>query len=211
MRRIVPSSLRLEILDRLQVGHQGITKSRRRAQQSVWWPGLSTDIGELVKNCRKCCEMDNKTQLEPLKPTTLPLRPWQRVATDLMQLNQASYLIVVDYYSRFIELAKLKDTQSRTVVMHMKSIFSRHSIPEVAISDNGPQYSCQEFVMFSQDYGFTHITSSPLHPSGNGEAEREFRTVKNLIKPSADPYAAMLAYRTTPLENGCSPAEHPYV
>ena len=81
--------------------------------------------------------------------------------------------------------------------MHMKFIFSRHSIPEIVISENGPQHACQEFTMFSQYCGFTHITNRPLHPSGNEEAEREARTVKNLIKPSADPYAAMMVLWTT--------------
>ena len=33
----------------------------------------------------------------------------------------------------------------------------------------------------------------------NGEAERAVRTIKNLLKKSADPYMAMLIYRTTPM------------
>ena len=49
---------------------------------------------------------------------------------------------MVDYYSRFIEIAKLSSTSSSMVITHLKSIFARHGIPEVVVSDNGPQLSC---------------------------------------------------------------------
>ena len=114
---------------------------------------------------------------------------------------------VVDYFSRFIEVSKLSSTSSEAVIEHLKSIFSRHGIPETVISDNGPQYSAAIFGAFAIQYGFTHTTSSPRYPQANGAAERAVRTVKELLVKNKDPYLAMLAYRSTPLENGYSPAE----
>lgn len=206
-RIIIPSSLRLEILDRLHEGHQGISKCRSRSQHSVWWPGLSRQISELIANCRTCCQYD-KNHPEPLLPSQFPESPWIKVATDLFEYQGKDYLLVIDYYSRFIEIAKLThDATSATVINHMKSIFARFGIPQLVVSDNGPQYSAHEFSMFAQSYGFTHVTSSPLHPSANGEAERAVRTVKELLRGATDPYAALLNYRATPLSNGHSPAE----
>jgi hypothetical protein len=75
------------------------------------------------------------------------------------------------------------------------------------VSDNGPQFASKEFLAFSHEYGFSHITSSPGHASGNGEAERAVRTVKELLYAAKDPYIALLNYRSTPLANGYSPAE----
>ena len=124
-----------------------------------------------------------------------------------MELKQQTYLIVVDYYSRYIEMAKLNSTTSRSIINHLKSIFSRQGIPETVVSDNGPQYSCEEFSLFATSYGFTHVTSSPKHPSGNGEAERAVETVKNLLRGSEDPYNALLNYRATPLANGLRSTE----
>ena len=69
------------------------------------------------------------------------------------------------------------------------------------------KYSATLFKEFVNLYGFTHATSSPLFPQANGAAERAVRTIKDLLNKSDDPYLAILAYRSTPLENGYSPAE----
>ena len=140
-------------------------------------------------------------------PSVLPERPWQKVGTDLFEWRKNNFLLVVDYYSHFIEIARLTSTTAASVISHLKSIFSRHGIPETVMSDNGPQYSAAAFNSFAKEYGFTHVTSSPRYPQANGTAERAVKTVKQLLEKNEDPYMAMLVYRATPLENGYSPAE----
>lgn len=206
-RIVVPYTLRQDMLERLHTGHQGITKCRRRALQSVWWPGLSRQLEDLVTNCAECCRC--RTQhAEPLMPAQFPKVPWQKVASDLFVWKNSHYLLIIDYFSRYIEIAKLNSESAASVIKHMKSIFARHGIPQEVVSDNGPQYSSREFAKFSKEYGFVHRTSSPKYPQSNGEAERGVQTVKSLLKKTEDPYLSLLAYRSTPLStNGYSPAE----
>ena len=83
-RIVIPAALRLEMLDRLHTGHQGITKCRERARQSIWWPGLSKQLEELVKCCSECCKAQAQRS-EPRFPTILPELPWQKVGTDLFE------------------------------------------------------------------------------------------------------------------------------
>ncbi|MCY3930012.1 MAG: RNase H-like domain-containing protein, partial [Acidobacteria bacterium] len=205
-RIVIPVSMHMEILEKLHEGHQGITKTRERAKQSVWWPGLSSQIEEMVKNCPTCCKSQSQ-RAQPLIPSTLPSLPWQKVAMDIFEWKKASYLLLVDYYSRYIEIAKLSRPTSGEVIMHTKSIFARHGIPETVISDNGPQFSSKEFSQFADKYCFVHVTSSPYFPQSNGEAERAVQTIKQLLKKAEDPYVALLAYRNTPLHLGYSPAQ----
>ncbi len=205
-RLVIPLAMRLQMLDIIHTGHQGIVKCRERAKQSIWWPGLSKQLKELVDNCTDCIKERTNTP-EPLMSSVLPERPWQKVGTDLFTLKNANYLLVVDYYSRFIEINKLSQTTSDSIINHLKSLFARHGIPEVVMSDNGPQFASSTFQEFADQYRFSHITSSPTFPQSNGEAERAVKTIKAMLKKESDPYMALLAYRSTPLQNGYSPSE----
>ncbi len=198
--------MRNDVLAKLHEGHQGVVKCRERAQQSVWWPGLSQQLNELVRNCRACCQ-ERQNRREPLMPTPYPGRLWQKCGADLFMIGGKTYLLVVDYASRYVEIALLTPSRSNDVIHHLKSIFARHGICETLVTDNGPQFSGAAFAEFSESYGFQHVTSSPKYPQGNAEAERAVHTVKGLLKKSEDPYLALLAYRATPLQNGYSPAQ----
>ena len=130
------------MLRQLHSSHQGISKCRERARQSVWWPGLSKQLEETVHRCSVCTKFQ-VPKVEPLIPSQLPSLPWQKVGTDLLEWEKANYLLVVDYLSRWIEISKLEQTTSRCVISHMSSIFARYGIPELVVSDNGPQYSSE--------------------------------------------------------------------
>ncbi|KAK0140295.1 hypothetical protein N1851_022770 [Merluccius polli] len=205
-RIVVPHCMRQEILHDLHSGHQGIVKCRARARQSVWWPGLSVHISQMVENCSTCSQHKAEHR-EPLLTTPVQDRPWQRVGTDLFFWEKKTYLLIVDYFSRYLEVAHLYVASSETVVAALKDVFGRHGVPETVMSDNGPQYSGAPFKAFATEYGFTHITSSPRYPQANGEAERAVATVKGLWKGGGEKAKALLSYRATPLESGYSPAQ----
>ena len=205
-RIVIPPSLRRQILDRIHGSHQGITKCRERARQSVWWPGIAKEIETMVRNCSECCKAQRQ-RAQPLTPTPLPQLPWQKVASDLFEWRQKTFLHIVDYYSRNIEIARLNNLTAEEVVTHTKSVFARHGIPETVVTDNGPQYTSELYADFAKKFEFQHITSSPYYPQGNGEAERAVKTIKEMLKKCEDPYLALLSYRSTPLPIGYSPSQ----
>lgn len=127
-------------------------------------------------------------------PTPLPERSWQKVATDLFYHNGKTYIITVDYYSRFFEIAPLKSITTENAISHLKSFFCRHGIPEIVVSDNGPQFAAATFSQFGEEWGFTHLTSSPHYPQSNGGVERAVKTANNLVVKAEDLYLALLSY-----------------
>ena len=205
-RLVIPRGMRLQILDCIHTGHLGITKCRSRARTSVWWPGLSKQIEDLVAQCVTCAK-DRPTPKEPLMSASFPSRPWERIATDLFELNWKVCLILTDYYSRWFEIKELRNETSQVVIQALKELFAIHGIPDLIISDNGPQYSADSFREFATKYGFVHTTSSPRYPQANGEVERAVRTAKSLLRKNDDIHSALLTYRSTPLQNGLSPSE----
>ncbi|UYV82860.1 hypothetical protein LAZ67_22001106 [Cordylochernes scorpioides] len=206
-RLVIPASMKLEILDKLHAGHFGITKTRLRARETVWWPGISEEIAETVRKCSVCIQ-EAVSKHEPLIPTNFPTRPWQKIGMDLFKFENKWYLVVIDYYSRFPEMIQLDRLTASVVVRSCKSIFARHGIPETVVSDNGTQFgAAREFANFARQYGFTHVTSSPRFPQSNGMAEAGVKIAKLILKKNQDPSLGLLEYRSTPLKNGYSPAE----
>eukprot|EP00731_Ephydatia_muelleri_P032566 Em0024g110a len=199
--------MRKRTLQKIHEGHQGIERCLLRAKTAAWWPGLQKEVYNMVKQCQTCATQNTQTR-EPMLPTKLPAYPWQRVASDLFTLKGVNYLVVVDYFSRFPEVKTLTTTTSEKIILSLKEVFSHHGIPETLVTDNGPQFTSQEFIDFAKSYGFNYTTSSPHFPQSNGQAERTVQTVKRLLQDSADPYLALLSYRTTPFPwCGLSPAE----
>ena len=146
--------MRLEVLDKIHNAHLGINKCRKRAKQAVWWPGLSKQIQDMAENCQTCLKhIVNRP--EPLCPTPFPESPWQEVGIDFFQCQSLNYLIAVDYYSRFIEIAAMnRNKKGSEVVRCLKSMFSRHGIPERVRSDNGPPFDSVEYSKFANDWDF---------------------------------------------------------
>ena len=63
-------------------------------------------------------------------PSRIPSKPWEIVATDMFTWDKSEYLIVVDYHSRYVEVAKLPDTKSTIVIINTLNLYvTRHGIP----------------------------------------------------------------------------------
>ena len=140
--------------------------------------------------------------------TSLPNYPWERIAADLFKLKCSPYLLVTDYYSRFVEVQKLTTTTSSNIITQLKTIFTTFGIPATMVTDNGSQFDSYEMKEFAQAYEFQHTTTSSYFPQSNGFAERMVITVKKLLEHTADPYKSVLSYRATSLPwCGLSPAE----
>ena len=212
-RVIIPESMQSFILDRLHYGHLGIEKTRLRAKDSVYWININRDIETMVKSCHICEEHQPAQQHETLLPHEVPSRPWEVVGTDMFFFNDADWLIITDYYSKFPIVRKMpRPCLSSSVVSVTKQIFSETGVPSRVVSDNGPHFASACYAELSKEMAFRHVTSSPRYPRSNGFIERQIQTVKHVMKKSRqsgqDLDLALLCLRTTPIDSKLpSPAE----
>ncbi|XP_045782686.1 uncharacterized protein K02A2.6-like [Maniola jurtina] len=211
-RLIIPKSMQNEMLTKVHEGHQGINKCLSLARNIIFWPNMSADIKNLVDQCSICAKFKPNNQSEPLQSYNISKFPWQQVGIDLMHFNNKTYLVVTDYYSKFIELAMLNSKYTASnIIIQLKSIFARHGIPVSLVSDGGPPYNSAEFKSFLYNWDIEHKLTSPYHPKSNGQAESSVKIMKNLLKKclesNKDPYMALLQYRNTPKANFPSPAQ----
>ena len=181
MKVIIPISMRPQMIAKVHSSHLGPDARVRRACDVLFWPGMTTQIKELVQKCAVCNDFQARRQKEPLMTHKIPDTPWSKVGQDLFTLGNETYLVTVDYYSNYFELDLLQDTTAESVINATKAHFARHGIADM-ITDNGPQYSSTQFTAFAREWEFQHTTSSPLHSQSNGKVESAVKISKTLLK-----------------------------
>lgn len=210
-RLVIPATLRPMILTRLHEGHLGIEKTKRLARDTVYWPGLTTDIVTSVKACEVCNKFARNNVKEKLSAYPIPTYPWQQLAIDIANFSGKDYLVIVDKFSNWPEIVTLQSKTANEIVAHLSSLFARHGIPESIVSDNNP-FNSAAYNTFAQEWGFEPIFTSPHYPQSNGHAERTVQTVKMMLRKCQEDgtslHYALLQYRNTPLaDTGFSPAQ----
>ena len=197
--------MRDQVLQAIHLGHQGENKCILRARESVFWPGISADIRQMVKDCDLCNKHQPAQPKLPIMQPDLPTRPWEKLGTDIFEFDGKKYLMVVDYYSRFPVIRLLDNMTSHAVCNHFTSVLAEYGLPATIISDFGSQYISERFKTKCKLSGIILRFSSPYHHQANSLAERTIGTCKSLLKKALEknecPYTALWMYRTTPLDD----------
>ncbi len=119
---IIPRKEQAFALQRLHAGHQGIENTKALAREYMYWPGINRDIEETVKACKVCQRYRKLNTKEPIKQHYIP---WVKIGADIFQFGSKDYLVVIDYYFKFPEMARLRSKTASSVVQATKTIFAR--------------------------------------------------------------------------------------
>lgn len=199
---VIPKSMRTEMLISLHTGHVGIIKCKKRARGIMYWPGISGDIDIFISKCKACEKYRPDNVKEPLMSHDIPDLPFYKIGMDICYYKGKDYLVVIDYYSKWIEVKKLPNKNSEEIIKKLKIIFASQGIPNIIVSDNMP-FGSKNFKEFAKNFDIELITSSPRYPQSNGMSEKAVGIVKNIMRKceetGSDFSLALLNYRTTPL------------
>ena len=172
IRVVVPSKHQTHILKDLHRDHPGSSRMKSLAHSYVWWPGMDLDIEKVAKACDQCQQHKHAPPKAPLHPWTWPAKPWQRIHIDFAGPFQGtSFLVVVDAHSKWPEVFQMASTSTTKTITYLRQLFATHGIPEQLVSDNGPQFTSEEFAKFMKRNSIKHIRCAPYHPSSNGLVE----------------------------------------
>ena len=167
MRIIIPNKKREEILKLIHEGHLGLNKCKMRAKETVFWPGINKQLEQLILNYQLCLKYSrSKDKNMPHTALGHKIAPvsWSKVATDIFHYESKSYLLVVDYTSRFPIVREIKSMSAQHIAEHFRLIFSEYGWPDTLVSDNGPCYVAEMFTTLMKEYAVNYITSSPITP-----------------------------------------------
>ena len=138
---LIPQALRHAMIEVAHSTHIGAEGCLRRCCESLFWPRMTAEIRDYVSKCDICLRHRDAQPKEPLLQHEVNARPWSRIASYLCELRGRTLLVIVDYYSGYIEVDSLKQATSRSVIKSMKQMFSRYGTPDILVTDNGPQYA----------------------------------------------------------------------
>lgn len=217
-RLVMPSELRARTLSLAHEGHPGIKNMKIRLREKVWWPSIDKDAERKVKACQECLLVSLPNRPEPMNPSRFPNGAWEAVALDFKgPLPSGEYLLVViDYFSKFIQVEVLSSISAQQLIKAMRSIFTNFGPPYSIRADNGSQINCEEFREFCREYDIKLIHTPPYWPQANGEVERMNQTIGKQLKISRsrksdwkeDLKIFISNYHATPQSTtGISPAE----
>ena len=213
-RVIIPAKYQSSIIAELHGGHVGVARMKELARSYIWWPKIDSHLEEAVKNCDQCLQNSRAPSRGELHPWEWPSQPWHRLHLDYAgPIENKYYLVLVDAYSKWVEIFQTNGPNSKETIKHLKHCFCTMGLPVTIVSDNGPCFTSAEFKDFLANNGIRQVTSAPYKPSTNGLAEKMVQTFKTMLKKSKEPISVCLdkflfKYRVTPHSTtGVSPAE----
>ena len=163
-RLVIPKILQ-KVLNVAHEGHQEIIKTKQRLRSKVWWPNIDKETEKVCRTCHGCQVVQLPSRPEPMVRTRLPESPWEIIACDLLgPIDNNIYILVIDYYSRWIEIDILKSITSSKIVQSLDRMFLTHGLPCELTSDNDPQFVSSEFEEFCEKNGIYHRRITPLWP-----------------------------------------------
>ena len=217
-RLIVPSTLRQSILECLHLAHQCPMKMNDRAKQSVYWPGITSDIENIRRACVYCNKNAPTQPMMPPLPLASPDFPYQMVVGDYFTVKSKTWLVVADRFSGWLSLYYYpKEASASDLIRNLKDYFMTFGIAEHFVSDAGPQFISSQFQNFLKAWGIQHRTSSSYFPKSNLRGESAVKSAKRIVldnsrsdgSPDLDKISrALMQHRNTPdSEYGISPAQ----
>ena len=169
-------------------------------------------VKDYISKCEVCLSHRSAAPHEPLQQQDFVARPWSKTGADSCQIDGRTLLVVCDYYSKFIEVARLNTVTTRSVLRELLPTLARFGLPYVLVTAKGPQFASAEFAVFVKQKGITPVTSSPHYAQSNGKAVKAVKTLKLLFakanQSGESEYMSLLDWRNTPSEGmSMSPAQ----
>jgi transposase InsO family protein len=182
---LVATAVRPQLLAELHRAHVGTDRKKSLERRYIWWPGIDGDISVLASNCESCASHQKA-------PPVAPYHPWLCLHLDFEgPFTNHMSLILVDAHSKWPGMVKMSigSTTTSHTIGALRQMFSRFGIPKQLVTDNGPQFTSNEFNRFCERQGF--VTHFLLHiipeltgrrnvsySRSNKRCERDLKTLK---------------------------------
>jgi hypothetical protein len=208
---VIPKGARPRLMASLHRAHVGLHTMRKRAEETIWWPGIWSDLKDLRRDCSQCQVLMPAQQKETMCSFKVPPAPGLEWHSDYLEWAGQEYVLYTDAFSGWTETYTARTRTANDLKKITRLHFLRHGIPRRIHSDQGSAYMAEEFKEFCKKWGVEIVTASAKHSQGNAIAESAVKKIKRAIKSAEtedELVQALLAIQQTPLAMGRpSPAQ----
>ncbi|XP_026687915.1 uncharacterized protein LOC113472384 [Diaphorina citri] len=131
----------------------------------------------------------------------MPDIPFYKVGIEIVHWAGTDYLVLIDYYSRWIEIRKMLTTRSTEVISCLKRIFCVHGIPAEVICDRY-FFLSYEIRKFANEWNF-NITAVSSYSQDRVLVGKAVKIVKDMLQKCTsegkDINLYLLNYRNSPV------------
>ena len=190
---VVPESLVPVILkgvhDSPFSSHLGVTKTLDRIRDRFYWSGMGESVELYIHECPVYAQGKDSPNLNkaPLRSIEVG-EPFSFWAMDFMgpfpetAQGNRHILVVMDHFTKWCEAIPTQDQKARTVApILVNRIFSRFGPPTVLHSDQGANFESNLMHHICHVMGITKTRTTGYHPSGDGQVERQNRTLQGML------------------------------
>lgn len=197
---VVPDTLKLEVMkrahDTLSSGHFGFDKTLARVRQRFFWLNMYADIKNYVASCDPCARRKGH---KPGQKATLVIPkvidfPWEKVALDIAgplpmtERGNRFVLVITDHFTKYTLLIPLKDQRAETIAdAFIEQVVTKHGVPKQLLTDRGTNFLSELMKELYSRLGIHKLNTSPYHPQGDGQAERQIQTLINSLSIFCSP------------------------
>ena len=176
-RLVIPVVLQNAVIRLLHETDSGIVAMKRLARRHFYFPNIDGKLEDCVAECISCQEKANMNPKNRLGPKS----PFVRVHVDHFFFGGKAIFLVVDAYSKWVELFIHGTPTTERCITSLELVFTTHGYPETLLSDNHPCFKSFDMDVYWKSRNIKQLFSAPFLPYSNGLAERLVQATKRSL------------------------------
>ena len=189
----LPQNLRQDVLFSLHSertsGHLGFIKTLYKVKERFYFPKIEKYVRKFVRSCQDCQSRKRdhglyKGNLQNISST----QPFELVGMDILGPLTKTYkdnkwiIILVDHFTKYVEAQAVKDATAETVAeFFIMSGVLRHGAIKKCITDRAKNFCANFTNAVLEAFRIKHILTSAYHPETNGLAEKQCKTITDML------------------------------
>lgn len=172
-------------------GHSGRDATLHRVKSLFYWPKMSLEVQNYVRNCSICQRNKYDLAAKPglLQPLPVPKGVWESISMDFIEglppsAGKHCILVVVDRLSKNAHFLALSHpyTAMEVAQLYLDNIFKLHGMPKDIVSDRDPTFLSEVWKELFRVHGVDLRFSTSYHPQSDGQTEVTNKTLETYLR-----------------------------